>query len=321
MEDSRACLNCCVLDGNGGIRPIEFSAMPAADGLVWLHLNGKHADTKKILRETIGLDAFIVKSMLAEETRPRLEETEQGTLVILRGINHVPGPEPEDLVSIRLWIGSNRIVSVSRRKARAVTDLEDRLRQGRGPRATGDFLATLCSCINDGIEPALQELGDETDEVDNISFEEPHASLREDLATLRRQATLFRRHLSPLRDVVARLRMIEKVWMSPADKWTMHDNADRLTRFIEELDAIRERTQILQDELYSAMSARLNRHIYILSIITVIFMPLSFLTGLLGINVEGIPGAKSPDAFWIVCVLTLMVVALQVYIFRRKRWL
>lgn len=321
MEDTRACLHCYALDGHGGGAALDLSAL-AADNpqLVWIHLNGRHPDAKKFLKEQLQLDALVVKSLLAEETRPRLEETDHGTLIMLRGLNHNPGPEPEDLVSIRLWVTDQRIITVSRRRAGAVSELEERLRMQRGPKKTGEFLAMLCNCLNEGIEPALQNIEDDLDKLDEAAADAPDARLRSQLANVRKQATVFRRHISPLRDVVTRLQQAEHLGMTKTDRWNMHDNLDRLTRFVEELDATRERSQILQDEIYSAMSARLNRNLYILSVITVIFMPLTFLSGLLGMNVEGIPGAGHPLAFGIVCGLALLLVIAQIFIFRRLKW-
>ena len=321
MEDTKALLHCYRLDGKGGGLPCDLGAARGdTDAPVWIHLNGRHGDTKKFLREDMGLEPLLVKSMLAEETRPRLEETEHGTLLILRGINHNPGPEPEDLVSIRVWISAHRIITISRRKARALSDMDERLKQNRGPRKLGEFISILCMCIDDGIEPALGALESTIDALEEISADRPTPTLRGDLAAARKQATLFRRHLSPLRDVVSRLQKTDQVWLSPADKWSLHDSLDRLTRFIEELETLRERSQILQDEIYSAMSARLNRNIYLLSMITVVFMPLTFMTGLLGMNVEGIPSAEHPLAFFFVCGLSAVITLIQLYIFRKLKW-
>lgn len=321
MEETRACLHCYRLNGTGGGVPCDLSAAAeAGDETVWIHMNGHHADTKKFLRDKIGLDPLLIKSMLAEETRPRLEEAENGTLLILRGINHNPGPEPEDLVSIRLWLVGHRIITISRRKARAIADMDERLKQNRGPRKTGEFISMLCMCLNDGIEPAISDLENNVDTLEDLPLEAQPASLRGDLAAARKQATMFRRHLAPLRDVVARLQKTDQVWLSPGDKWSLHDSLDRMTRFLEELDSLRERSLILQDEIYSAMSARLNRNIYVLSVITVIFMPLTFLSGLLGMNVEGIPGANHPHAFAIVCGVTALLALSQLYIFRKLKW-
>ena len=298
MEDTRACLHCYVLDGETSGTPLELSALSTDDPrLVWIHLNGRHNDTKKFLKEQLQLDPMIVKVLLAEETRPRIEETEHGTLIMLRGLNHNPGPEPEDLVSMRMWVTHKRIITVSRRRARAISELDERIRSLRGPKNTGDFLAMLCGCLNDGIDPALQNLDAALDDLEDKASTAPDAHLRHDLTGIRQQATLFRRHIAPLRDVVGRLQQMESLQLSKADRWNMHDNLDRLTRFVEELDATRERCQILQDGIDSALSARLNRNLYILSVITVIFMPLTFLSGLLGMNVAGIPGAGYPNAF------------------------
>lgn len=321
MEDTRACLHCYVLDGDTSGAPLELSALSADDPrLVWIHLNGRHSDTKKFLKEQLQLDPMIVRVLLAEETRPRIEETEHGTLIMLRGLNHNPGPEPEDLVSMRLWVTQKRIITVSRRRAKAISELDDRIRSLRGPKNIGEFLAMLCGCLNDGIEPALQNLEDTLDTLEDAAGAAPDAHLRQDLTGVRQQATLFRRHIAPLRDVVARLQQTEIFKLSKADRWHMHDNHDRLTRFVEELDATRERCQILQDGIDSALSARLNRNLYILSVITVIFMPLTFLSGLLGMNVAGIPGAAYPHAFLTVCGITLVLVIAQILIFRRLKW-
>lgn len=321
MADTKACLFSYVFDGAGGGAATEYSAITANDSrFVWMHLNGRHADTKKILKEQMRLDSMVVKSLLAEETRPRIEETQGGILVILRGINFNPGPTPEDLVSIRLWINQDRIISVGRRKSKAVADMDDRILQGKAPKKTGEFIAMLSTSLNDGIEAALLELEGKLDRLEEISLDAPDTGLRNDLAEVRKQATLFRRHAAPQRDVTGRLQKLDQPWMSPADKWLMQDNADRLLRFIEDLDAARERAQILQDEIYSALSSRLNRNLNILSIITVIFMPLTFLTGLLGMNVAGIPHAQNPLSFGIVCLASILIALVQIIIFRRLKW-
>lgn len=322
MEETKSCLFCYALDGQGSGRTADLSSVAPGDTrLIWIHLNGRHPDAKKFLRDQLHLDPLIAKSLLAEETRPRLEEIGQNALIILRGINFNPGPTPEDLVSIRLWISQNLIVSVGRRKSRAIADIDDRIRQNRGPKRVGEFIAMLCSSLNDGIEPAILELEVNIDKLEEISLENPDAYLRNDIATMRKQATLFRRHMSPQRDAINRMQISQQGWLLAADKWFMQDNSDRILRFLEDLDAIRERSQILQDELYSALSSKLNKNLYVLSVITAIFMPLSFLSGLLGMNVEGIPGAKSPFAFAVVCGITVLIVTAQLALFKRLKWI
>lgn len=322
MEETKACLFSYTLDGNGGGHVVDLSLVTSEDPrLVWIHLNGRHPDAKKFLKEQLHLDPLIIKSLLAEETRPRLEEVGDNALIILRGIHYNPGPAPEDLVSVRLFVSKQRIVSVGRRKSKSIADIDQRLADRRGPKTAGEFVAMLCNSLHDSIEPVIQNLYDTTDSIEDKSLENPDAAMRGDIALIRKQSILFRRHMAPQKDVISRLRNAEMEWLSVSDKWYLQDNHDRITRFIEDLDAIRDRSQILQDELSSALSSRLNKNIYVLSVITAIFMPLSFLSGLLGMNVAGIPHADHPMAFLTVCALAALVVLTEITLFRRLKWI
>lgn len=321
MEETKACLFSYVLDGNGSGKVIDLALVkPDDERLIWIHLNGRHPDAKKFLKDQIHLDPLIVKSLLAEETRPRLEEVGDNALIILRGINFNPGPDPEDLVSVRIWVAKSMMITVGRRKSKTVADLDERIKQGRGPKKTGEFVAMLCNSLHDSIEPVIQDLDETTDTLEDKSLDSPDAALRNDIAVIRKQATLFRRHMAPQKEVVNRLKNSGLVWFTAADRWYLQDNYDRITRFIEDLDAIRERSQIVQDELTGALSSRLNRNIFMLSVITAIFMPLTFLSGLLGMNLAGIPAADHPQAFTVVCGIIGIIAVLELFILKRLRW-
>lgn len=321
-EENKACLHAYKLDGNGAGALIDPAVITGPDdgSLLWLHFNGRHPDTKKFMRDVLRLDPLMTKSLLADETRPRLEEIEQGALVILRGIHFHPGPDPEDLVSVRIWIAGNRIITVGRRKSQAISEMSDRLLHTKGPKRAGEFLAMLCNSLHDGIEPVLHDLEETTDALEEKSLDNPGSDLRNDIAMVRKQAILFRRHMSPQKDVVSHLRHLQQDWMTDGDRWYMQDNYDRVTRYIESLDSIRERAQIVQDELTTALTARLNQSIHLLSAITVVFMPLTFLTGLFGINVAGIPWAEYPAAFALFCLFLVVIVIIELALFRRLKW-
>ena len=92
-------------------------------------------------------------------------------------------------------------------------------------------------------------------------------------------------------------------------------------RHIEELDTIRDKVALIQEELANRLSEQLNKKMYILSIISAIFLPLSFLTGLLGINIGGIPGAENENAFYIFSLILVFIISVQLTIFKKKRWI
>ncbi len=299
----------------------DVTAALERKGLVWVHLDGDHPDTRGWLAAHIpNIDELIMDALLAVETRPRHLDCGVGTLLILRGVNLNKDADPEDMVSIRMWVDDERIISVRRRHLRAVQDIYDRLLEGKGPKTTGEFITALTSRLFERMEPVFGELDERLDDIEEVVMENPDPEERQEITNIRKQAIIFRRYIAPQRDVIAFLRTAELSWLSSADRRRLQENLDRVMRYIEDLDSIRERAQIIKDELANMLSDRLNKNLYILSVIAAVFLPLGFLTGLLGINIGGIPGADNPHAFYIFDVILIGIVAAQVIIFKKLKW-
>jgi zinc transporter len=145
-------------------------------------------------------------------------------------------------------------------------------------------------------------------------------NLHNDIANLRRQVIKMHRYLAPERDALARLTLEKISWLSDYDRLQIHEISDTLIRYIENLDAVRERAVLVQEELHSKTSEQLNSRMYVLSVIAAVFLPLGFVTGLLGINVGGIPGANDSHAFTDVIVILCVVAVLLLFLFRWKKW-
>jgi len=312
-------------DGKGGGQAITdikaASAVIESDQLAWVHLDAQDDDTSTWLEGELSyLDPFVVSALLAEETRPRITEIGEGALVILRGVNLNEDANPEDMVSIRLWIDSHRIISVQRRQLKAVFDIDEKIKAGKGPADAGQFLTMLISKLFERIEPVITELDDRTDDIEEKILEKADLGLREDIVDIRKKAIILRRYMAPQKDAIGQLRTSDLNWMLPAHKRHLQESFDRVLRYVEDLDAIRERAQIVKDELANILADRLNKNMYVLSVIAAIFLPLGFLTGLLGINIGGIPGADSSNAFWVFSSILVGIVAAQIIIFKKLKW-
>lgn len=311
-------------DGNGGCTSLEGDAIAQqlkADALAWVHLDAAHPESRNWLEKELAyLDPFIIEALLEDETRPRLTEIGDGVLMILRGVNLNEDADPEDMVSIRLWIDDHRIISLRRRKLKAVSDIKERLLAGKGPKNSGDFICMLIARLFERMEPTLTALDETMDDTEEAVMENADTSLREAVINVRKKAIILRRYMAPQRDAITQLRMAEMSWLSPSHNRHLQESLNLVTRYVEDLDTIRERAQIVKDELTNVLSDRLNRNMYILSVIAAIFLPLGFLTGLLGVNVGGIPGADNNQAFLIFCGMLGALVALQIFVFRALRW-
>ena len=292
-----------------------------AEGPAWVHLDANHKNTTKWLADELSdLDPFIFSALMADETRPRMTQVDDGAILILRGVNLNSGEEEEDMVSVRLFIDKSRIVSLQKRKLRSVLSIKETVEKGRGPKQIGAFVSRLIGKLTERFDAVLSELDDATDTVEEKLLMGVDVSLRQEIVAIRKKAIVYRRYLSPQREAISQLRMADFTWLSDLDKRSLQESYNHVSRYVEELDAIRERAQIVKDELANMIGDRLNKNTYVLSVIAAIFLPLGFLTGLLGINIGGIPGSDQPAAFAIFCGLLVFLVAAQILIFKKFRW-
>ncbi|MGH0028419.1 MAG: zinc transporter ZntB [Myxococcota bacterium] len=311
------------VDAGGRGREIgwdELDGTPQA-GFRWIHLERGGEDVRRWVTERSGLSELEAEALLAEETRPRANAVGEGLLLILRGVNLNPGADPEDMVAVRLWVDARRVVTVRRRRLLALQDLRDRVAAGRGPRNVGEFVADLGDHLVERMAGILGDLDERLDQIEERDTSDVTPELRGDLVDLRRQAIVLRRYLSPQRDALARLTTERLAWLGDAERQKLREVHDRTTRYVEDLEAARERAAVTQEAIASRLAEQLNQRMYALSIVAGIFLPLSFLTGLLGINVGGMPGVDSGGAFVAVCGALALLTVGEVLLFRRLGWL
>lgn len=309
-----------VRQGRGVALPWEGSTSPAdGSAYAWIHLRRGHPQARMLLKEA-GLDHLAQDALLAVETRPRWLRMGAGLLVVLRGVNLNPGAEPEDMVSLRMWIQAGRVITLQGRPLLAVGDLLDLLAKGRGPDSTGAFLVTMTRLILDRLAPVMDELGDEGDGLEDEVLNRPKADLRHRVGQHRRQCIQLRRHLAPMREVITALSLDTGPQLSEDERSHLHEASDRLIRVVEDLDALRDRAVVTHDELTAHLSDQINATMFRLSLIAAIFLPLSLLTSLLGINVNGIPGANHPRAFLVVCLVLVFLGVVEGLLLYRRYW-
>ncbi len=312
------------INGDGTGTPLVGDAISKeikANNLAWVHMKADHPDTRKWLtREVAYLDHIVIDALLADETRPRVMEVGDGVLMILRGVNLNEDSRPEDMVSIRIWADKHRIISLRRRQLKAVVDINEKLQEGRGPKNSGDFVAEISARLFERMSPVMLALDERTDNIEERVIDHPDITERQEINDIRKQAITFRRYIAPQKDVMAHLRMSTLSWLTDKHKRMMQESYDRVTRYVEDLDMIRERAQIVKDELSNALADRLNKNMYVLSVIAAVFLPLGFLTGLFGINIGGMPGVDNPLAFTVFSASLVAIVAAQVWIFKKMKW-
>ena len=313
-----------VLDGQGAGRPVDAGNVRAwtpDQGTLWVHLDVLDPQAQQWLSDQEDIDDITVEALLAGETRPRTVPSKDGLLLVLRGVNMNPGADPDDMVSIRVWIQASRIVSTRRRKLLSIQDMRDSIVSGNGPRSPGGFVVSLVERLADRIGLVVDDIEESAETAEGPSLETDFQVRRTELGSLRRQTAAIRRYLGPQRDALDRLYRQPGGFFSDTEANELREQSDRITRYLEDLDLVRERTMLLQEELLSQLAQEQNSRVYLLSVIAAVFLPLTFVTGLLGMNVAGLPGTDSPAAFAVSLVVMGALGAALVLFFRWKKWI
>lgn len=318
-DDGLICAYRISADGKAQSLSVAELSSPTTDSeWVWLHFDVAGAVTRSWLEEQSGLDAHAVDALLAEESRPRASTEAQGTLVILRGVNLQPQSDPTDMISVRLWIEPRRVISTRFRRLLSVTALRERCDAGDAPASVGEFVVDLNNGLIERMSSVINSLDEEIDELEQTTGLEVPAVVRPKLVAARQKIIPLRRFLSPQRDAISQLMSSRVAWLADWQRGQLRECADRLTRYVEELDAMREKASIIQDTVATQLSEQMNRNMLVLSVVAAIFLPLGLLTGLLGINVDGMPGSeKAPWAFWIVVLVLVLITAFEIWLFQR----
>lgn len=288
------------------------------DAYRWIHLDLNHAETKSWLQRYT--DTIIASALTQEDTRPRCIAYQAGILLNLRGINLNTDSDPEDMVSIRMWIDERLIVSARRRHLMAAMSIREEFENGKAPKSANEFLQRLTYRLTNFMDDEIGQLSDRIDELESVSLESEDYT-RRDIQELRRIVIKLRRYIAPQREALYRLCTETHALVGDKLRDSLRESVDRIIRMVEELDAIRERCAIISDQILEHRAEAMNRNMMVLSIVAAVFLPLGFMTGLLGVNIAGIPGAEYPHAFALFSLSMLLMAALLIGFFKWLKWL
>jgi len=265
-----------------------------------------------------------VKTLVMNSPRPKCVGGEDDILIVLRGINFIPGSEPDDMVSVRLWLDKDTIIASQRRSVASIDTAQSRLGKIN---STPDFLWTVIEEMQQRIETHIGELDEQVDSAEDLALSDPNKKRRLEILEFRRSVIALRRYLLPQRETLMTLSRLKTDIFNDEQQQGFLDQYYRAARICDALDALRERLGLIQEEITAVISDRMNQNMYVLSIISLVFLPLGFLTGLFGINVGGMPmvadggGALAPLGFIIVVGLCVICAIGILVVMRIKKWI
>ena len=306
---------------DGAVRRLnlEEAAAYRGSGFLWVHLEGREEADLSYLKVQQDIPDVAAHALAATETRPRCDRIDEGAIVNLRGPGDLDPEDSDRLVSIRFWVGRERVTSLSRRRLGATSDVIALMAAGR-VLDSGDLVAAFARTISKQLDPEVAALGDELDECETDLEPRSVYGLRSRIARIRSQAIGYRRFVAPDRDALVTLAQLEFDWLADDDRLHIREAADRFARMTEELEAVRERAALLHEQLTDMRGELIETRALLVAIVALIFLPLTFITGLFGMNVPGIPLAQEAHAFWYITAFCIIVALVTAAYFRVRRW-
>lgn len=306
-----------VLNGDGSATPLDQTS--SLDKPLWVHLDYSLPDCAETL-SSLGLSDNIIESLVRTTTRPRTIADRGGFMIFLRAVNLNPGDEPDDMVSLRVWLEQDRLITVRQRKVYSIQDIRREMEAGNGPEHIQQLFILIVERLADRISEYVDNIEEKVGEFEESIESSNSNQVRVAVSSLRRQSAMVRRYLAPQRDALDSFHRQCRSILNEVQAFELQEQTDRIIRYVEDLDLVRERCLVLQEELMNRIAQEQNARMYVLSIVAAVFLPISFVTGLFGMNVAGLPGLEAPAAFALVAGLMAAIAGGILLYFKLKKW-
>jgi len=295
------------------------------DTVTWINISGLH-QTAVIERigNLIGLHSLLQEDVLNTEQRPKMDDFDDHLFVVLKMIDIISGTGELEHEQISLVIGPNYVISFQERPGDVFNPVRDRLRRGKGRirKSGADYLAyALMDMIVDHYFKILEDLGEQIEILQDEVIDAPKPDILQAIHRLKHQMIYLRRSVWPVREIINNLLRIESRLIGRDVQRYFKDIHDHAIQVVETVETYRDVLSGVLDIYLSNVSNRMNEVMKVLTVIATIFIPLTFLAGVYGMNFKYMPELEWRYAYPILWIVNIVIAIAMLAWFRKKRWL
>lgn len=311
------------LSRDGSLQHLDWHAIDAAiseqDTNIWLHFNLADMRAKRWL-ETCPLIPRAAKAiLLGNSNQMTLEPVEQGLVGVLGDLHHDFDTDPSKIGVLRLYLDDRLLVSARQHPLKSIDSLRRSVADGAPATKPISLVIRLLHHLSETFGATIADLGENLDRIEDRILDDHISNESNDLGRARQLIVRLRRHLVPQRHALIGLLSRLPSWLSTDETDALRHAVERLDMLGHDLDLAQDRARLLQDELVNKQAEHTNRNLYILSIVTAIFLPITLITGVFGMNVGGLPGVQSNEGFAGVMILMLVTVMISLCLLYWKK--
>jgi zinc transporter len=298
---------------------LQTPALEHPGEFVWLHFNLANNSAERWLRTHLPLPDVFFES-LHQISSTRVELAGDSLLAVINDVQFQffasDAPEASSLI---VCVDQRMLISARITALRSVDRLRACVRNGEGFRSPSELLAHLLRDQAEVLEHIVRDAATKVDAIEDKLLREQVSASRPKLGSLRRMLVRLQRLLTPEPAALFRLLNRPPAWVSHDDLRDLRQSAEELAAAVADSVALVERIRLLQEELFALVNEETNRTLFVLTIVTVLALPLTIIPGLLGMNVGGVPMRENEAAFWlVVAALVALTIAGAMWVFRRR---
>jgi magnesium transporter len=293
--------------------------------VTWINIDGIHdASVIEKLGTHFGLHPLILEDIMNTSQRPKFEDLGESIYIVLKMIEFAPDCADVSIEQMSVVFGNNFVLSFQERPGDTFDPVRERIRKGKGRiRKMGpDYLAyALLDSVVDDYFVVLEKLGEQVEDLEDELVSNPRKETLNRIHRLKREMIFLRKSIWPLREVVSRMERAESPLVKKTTGIFLRDVYDHTIQVIDNIETFRDMLSGMLDMYLSSLSNRMNEVMKFLTIIGTIFIPLTFLAGVYGMNFKFMPELEWRHGYFVVWGVMIAVGVSLVFYFRKKKWL
>ena len=303
----------------------ECFAFKTTPTVTWINIDGLH-DVKIIekLGQQFELHPLVLEDILHTGQRPKLEDFEKYIFIVLTMLSYNGDNQTVEAEQVSIVLSSNFVISFQERIGDVFDQIRDRIRNAKGRiRKMGpDYLAySLIDAIVDSYFTILEKMGEKIELLEEQLVVEPTEQTLHQIHSLKRQMIVLRKSVWPLREVISGLQRTESALIKDSTSIYLRDVYDHTIQIIDTIESFRDMVSGMVDLYLSSISNKMNAVMKVLTIIATIFIPLTFIAGIYGMNFEDMPELRWRLGYPAVLLVMVLVAVVMLFHFRKKKWL
>lgn len=311
-----------VLDEFETRSPEEAARFKGHGGVTWVNMVGLgDADLVAGIGERFGLHPLALEDVLTVGQRPKVDDYQDHVFAVVRMLHH----EVELAVEqVSVFLGSDFVITFQERPGDCLEPVRERLRKGVGQLRTqgaGYLMYAILDAIVDGYFPFLEQVGETIEDLEDDVIAKPTQHTLRRVHEVKRELLDVRRSVWPLQDAINSLVRQESPLLGDAARLYLRDCYDHAVRVLDVVETYRELASALMDAYFSSLSNRMNEVMKVLTVIATVFIPLTFIVGVYGMNFVWMPELKWRWAYPVVWAIMIALAVIMLLLFRRKGWL